>query len=115
MRTTTLAFAVSLVVLPHPANADEKPSNRQDGVPTFAADRARPRQRLTAAPQAGEQSKAAHPLDPLSAAEMAEAVAILRKARKLGPGYRFVSCTLEEPAKSVVVRHQPGKDYPRRA
>ncbi|HYT91739.1 MAG TPA: primary-amine oxidase [Gemmataceae bacterium] len=115
MRSTILAFAVSLVVLPHPANADEKPPPRQEGAPTFAADRARPRQLLVAVPQAGEPGKAAHPLDPLSAAEMAEAVAILKKARKLGASYRFVSCTLEEPAKSVVFRHQPGKDAPRRA
>jgi primary-amine oxidase len=57
----------------------------------------------------------AHPLDPLSAAEMVEAVKLLRKLRKLPASYRFVSCTLDEPPRKVVLGHRPGRPFPRRA
>jgi primary-amine oxidase len=56
-----------------------------------------------------------HPLDSLSAAEMAEAVKLLRESRKLGDSYRFVSCTLDEPAKEVVRGHKADRPFPRRA
>src|SRR5262249_19478607 len=57
----------------------------------------------------------AHPLDPLPAAEMAGAVKILRETRQLADSYRFVSCTLLEPDKPVVLGHQPGQPVPRQA
>jgi primary-amine oxidase len=38
-----------------------------------------------------------HPLDPLSAGEMASAVRVLRDSRRLGRSFRFVSCALDEP------------------
>src|SRR5215217_6137918 len=41
----------------------------------------------------------AHPLDPLSAAEIAEAVQIVRAGRTLGPRTRFVSVSLREPTR----------------
>jgi primary-amine oxidase len=70
--------------------------------------------RLAAAePEAGAAPR--HPLDPLSAAEMAEAVKLLRESRKLGDSWRFVSCTLDEPAKEVVRDHKADRPFPRRA
>ncbi len=41
-----------------------------------------------------------HPLDPLSADEIRQAVAILRRDRDVGPDWRFASVTLEEPPKA---------------
>ena len=41
-----------------------------------------------------------HPLDPLSADEIRQAVAILRRDREVGPDWRFASVTLEEPPKA---------------
>jgi primary-amine oxidase len=58
---------------------------------------------------------AGHPLDPLSKAEMADAVKVLREDRKLGDSFRFVSCVLLEPPKQVVQEHQPGRPFPRQA
>ncbi|MBM4067390.1 MAG: primary-amine oxidase [Planctomycetes bacterium] len=57
----------------------------------------------------------AHPLDPLSATEMATAVDMLRRDRKLAQSFRFVSCTLDEPDKALVLAHRPGQEVPRRA
>ena len=45
---------------------------------------------------------ASHPLEPLSAAEIRQAVAILRDAGKATPTTRFVSITLREPPKAAV-------------
>jgi primary-amine oxidase len=62
-----------------------------------------------------DASKSVHPLDPLSSAEMTAAVDVLRDSKKLGPAFRFVSCTLDEPPKTVVLNHKLGQDVPRRA
>ena len=43
-----------------------------------------------------------HPLEPLSAAEVAAAVAILRREGKVTPTTRFVSVSLHEPPKGLV-------------
>ena len=43
-----------------------------------------------------------HPLEPLSAAEVAAAVAILRRGGKVTPTTRFVSVSLDEPPKGLV-------------
>ena len=43
-----------------------------------------------------------HPLDPLSADEIRQAAAILRRDRKIGDGWRFASIELREPAKAVL-------------
>lgn len=79
-----------------------------------------PRRLLVASSPGGEKPPTAtnqesHPLDPLSANEMATAVNILRQDKKLAKSFRFVSCTLDEPAKDVVLAHKPGQDVPRRA
>ncbi len=47
----------------------------------------------------------AHPLDPLTVDEIAAAVDIVRTERQLGPRVRFVSITLHEPAKAVVLAY----------
>ncbi|MFO0898384.1 MAG: primary-amine oxidase [Pirellulales bacterium] len=45
-----------------------------------------------------------HPLDPLSADEMAAAVRIVRESGRLPADIRFVSCTLEEPDPETLAR-----------
>ena len=49
----------------------------------------------------------AHPLDPLSAGEIARAWELIRAKQAPGPRTRVISITLHEPAKDVVLRHQP--------
>jgi len=44
-----------------------------------------------------------HPLDPLNPEEIRFAVATLRESKKLPESYRFVTVTLNEPAKSLVL------------
>jgi primary-amine oxidase len=41
-----------------------------------------------------------HPLDPLSAEEIRQAAAVVRRDRGAGPGWRFASIELKEPAKA---------------
>src|SRR6185437_13132751 len=52
---------------------------------------------MPAAPPAAQP--ATHPLDPLTAAEIAAAAAIVRRAHAAGPGWRFASIELAEPGK----------------
>ena len=49
------------------------------------------------------ETQVTHPLEPLSQHEIAEAVAILRAKRPIAKTARFVSVTLNEPAKDVVL------------
>ena len=57
-----------------------------------------------------------HPLEPLSADEIAEAARLLRDARGLGPSARFVFVELHEPAKAAVLAWSPGDEpLPREA
>ena len=51
-----------------------------------------------------------HPLDPLDAAEIRQAVEILRRERSVSPDARFVSVSLNEPPKDQVAFATP--DYP---
>ena len=57
----------------------------------------------------------AHPLDPLSEAEITTACALLKKLKKLPPTTRFAFVQLEEPAKADVLAWTPGKALPRQA
>src|SRR5262249_512336 len=57
----------------------------------------------------------AHPLNPLSEAEVVLAADILRTGKKLGPDTRFAHIQLDEPAKSAVLAWQPVGTLPRRA
>jgi primary-amine oxidase len=49
----------------------------------------------------------AHPLEPLTADEIAAAAGLLRESRNLGPTARFVFVTLHEPAKADLVAWTP--------
>ena len=55
-----------------------------------------------------DEAPAAHPLDPLSAAEITSACAIVTEGRELGEDVRFPWVTLHEPPKDVVAAHRPG-------
>jgi primary-amine oxidase len=72
-------------------------------------------QRSEGADEKEKPAAARHPLDPLSRAEMIDAVTILREGQKLGDSFRFVSCVLLEPPKQVVRDHKPGRPMPRQA
>jgi primary-amine oxidase len=56
-----------------------------------------------------------HPLDPLTTAELEEAVRILRKEDRLGDMVRIVSLNLIEPARDVVQEYDPGDSLERKA
>jgi primary-amine oxidase len=57
----------------------------------------------------------AHPLDPLSAAEVERAAEIVRTERGLGSRTRFIFTMLHEPEKKVVLAHRPGDAVERAA
>jgi primary-amine oxidase len=65
--------------------------------------------------QAPSLPSAQHPLEPLTAAEITLAVQIVRSERHLSNQVRFVSVTLHEPLKSVVLNFKPGEPITREA
>ena len=56
-----------------------------------------------------------HPLDPLSAAELEEAVRILAREKYLADDVRIASINLIEPAKTSIETHQAGRPFERKA
>jgi primary-amine oxidase len=56
-----------------------------------------------------------HPLEPLSSAEVQQAVTLLRDAGKITPTTRFVSISLKEPAKQAVHARKGAEALPREA
>ena len=58
---------------------------------------------------------ASHPLDPLTAEEIAEAMSILKAQRQLGPRVRVETIVLQEPDKDMVLDFQPGNHIQRNA
>jgi primary-amine oxidase len=56
-----------------------------------------------------------HPLDPLTAEEIRQAAAILRRDRDVGERWRFASIELREPSKAAVREYQPGAPITREA
>ena len=54
-----------------------------------------------------------HPLEPLTAGEIAAAVAIVRSQQPVGATYRFPCVTLHEPPKEQVLSFQPGDIWDR--
>ncbi|HEY3702901.1 MAG TPA: primary-amine oxidase [Acidimicrobiales bacterium] len=62
-----------------------------------------------------DEAPAAHPLDPLSGAEISAACAIVAEGRELGEDVRFPWVTLHEPPKDVVAGHRPGDHVDRQA
>jgi primary-amine oxidase len=56
-----------------------------------------------------------HPLDPLNAAELEEAVRILAREKHFGDGVRIVSINLAEPARSLIETYRAGAPFERKA
>jgi primary-amine oxidase len=56
-----------------------------------------------------------HPLEPLTADEIATAVAIVRSQKNVGATFRFPCVTLNEPPKAVILNFQPGDAIDRQA
>ncbi|HEX4254238.1 MAG TPA: hypothetical protein VH089_04065, partial [Streptosporangiaceae bacterium] len=56
-----------------------------------------------------------HPLDPLTAAEIRQAVTILRRDRGVGDRWRFAGIELAEPVKTNLARWRAGDPVPRAA
>lgn len=56
-----------------------------------------------------------HPLEPLSAEEIAAAVVLVRGDGRIGSRMRFVSVALREPDKQAVARFETGETLPREA
>jgi primary-amine oxidase len=56
-----------------------------------------------------------HPLDPLTADEIRQAAAILRRDQGVTDRWRFASIELREPSKPVVRDHRPGAPFAREA
>lgn len=55
----------------------------------------------------------AHPLDPLSSAEITRTTELLRASGRLTPRMRLMAYSLQEPPKDLVLRFQPGQRAPR--
>jgi primary-amine oxidase len=72
---------------------------------------------VTQAEQSGaaRADAARHPLDPLSAEEIRQAVTILRKDGRVRAATRFVSVTLHEPPKTEIASFAPGQAVRREA
>jgi primary-amine oxidase len=69
-----------------------------------------------AAPQSARSvGQHAHPLDPLSASEIAQTTAILRRDRGVGPRWRIASIELLEPPKELSRSYVPGQPIQRSA
>ncbi|HET9920244.1 MAG TPA: tyramine oxidase, partial [Ktedonobacteraceae bacterium] len=56
-----------------------------------------------------------HPLEPLTPEEIAAAVAIVRAHSANSEQLRFVSVTLHEPPRDVMLSFKPGDEVPREA
>ncbi len=103
-----LVLTVACAALPRPAQAQQPPAPERPVAPG---------QGETHAPAAQTRPAAdsRHPLDPLSAEEIATAVTTVRQARQLAESVRFVTVTLNEPSKDVVVNFRAGTPVPREA
>ena len=56
-----------------------------------------------------EGTPVTHPLDPLSAEEIRQAAAVVRRDRGVGDGWRFASIELKEPAKADLPALESGR------
>jgi len=68
-----------------------------------------------ATPQESTRSVVSHPLDPLTAEEIADASSILKSQRDLGPRTRFETVVLREPLKDDVLGFKAGDPVGREA
>ena len=55
----------------------------------------------------------AHALDPLSASEIEQAIAVLGTEKRLGDAWRYVTVTLSEPTRPEVAAYRPGQKFSR--
>lgn len=65
--------------------------------------------------QSSQPIAGSHPLDPLTADEIATAVALVRAERQVGDHFRFPCVVLHEPAKATVLNYRPGNAFEREA
>jgi primary-amine oxidase len=65
--------------------------------------------------EAGDNRGVTHPLDPLSAEEIRQAAALVRRDRGVGDGWRFASIELREPAKPDLAALESGQAVSRQA
>ena len=82
------------------------------------ADTSAPRSPIATSHKNTDPSKVSawrHPLDPLEPAEIAAAVAAIRKERQLADSVRFVTVTLKEPSKEIVLDRGPAVNSLREA
>ena len=63
--------------------------------------------------ESSARARAAHPLDPLSEAEVALASDILKAEKRLGANIRFTHVQLDEPVKADILAWQPDAGLPR--
>lgn len=68
-----------------------------------------------AEPPARKPSGTRHPLDPLTAEEIAESARIIRAAKSLGTSHRFVSIMLAEPSRPSLLALDSSHSVPREA
>ena len=66
-------------------------------------------------PEARAGETVSHPLDPLTAQEIAAASSIVRRERRLGSRVRFETVVLKEPDKDEVLSFRPGDPIRRTA
>jgi primary-amine oxidase len=69
---------------------------------------------------AADAAQHSHPLDPLTAGEITQVAALVRRGHAAGPGWRFASIELAEPGKDEVAafaasQSEPPQPTPRRA
>jgi hypothetical protein len=70
---------------------------------------------LAVAAAGGSARAQQHPLDPLTAAELAEVGSILTASGQFSPATNFAWITLDEPPKAEVAAFVSGAEFPRRA
>jgi primary-amine oxidase len=64
---------------------------------------------------ANEGTLVTHPLDPLTAEEIRQAAAVVRRDQEVGDRWRFASIELREPAKAELAEFEPGRQVSREA
>lgn len=66
-------------------------------------------------PTSTASASTVHPLEPLTAAEILAALEILKANQPLSNRVRFISITLHEPPKALVLSYEPGMPFEREA
>ena len=101
--------AIGLGIAVEPSSAQEPPSASSGSSPATS------RSSNAAASPTPATSVARNPLDPLEPAEIQAAVNIVRKEKRLPDSVRFVTVSLNEPPKELVLHPRSGSRPPREA